>query len=142
MANQYTRPGSVTVNLTQKNNSRSYLQDNLETCQIGIENDNGTIGLKDSSGDYFSLTNTEHVFGELTSGNVPYYNLSGFSKSNINISASGTAIQDDLILTNDFYIGNKNEDGSWKFSTDVSGNLIFQYRTSGSYITRETITIS
>lgn len=142
MANLYTRPGSTTINLTQKNNQRWYLEENLDTCQIGIETDYGTLGLKDNNGDYFTLTNRNSVYGDLVSGDIPCYDGVDFTRSDISIDASGLNVQHDISTSGDIYIGNRDVDGTWKITKDVSDNLLFQYRTSGSYVTRNTISPS
>jgi hypothetical protein len=52
MGNIYTEPGSSSVHITDINNVRSDLYENLDKCQLGIETDNLVIAYKDHNGDY------------------------------------------------------------------------------------------
>ncbi|MFC1500987.1 hypothetical protein ACFL58_00865 [Elusimicrobiota bacterium] len=84
------------------------------------------------------------------SGNAAWISTSTFAGDNFGNHVATTTVNmsnNDIINVKDvkssttsvFYLGDENTDGTWRFQVDGNGDLIFEKRIGGSYVTQTTI---
>lgn len=99
MANIENYPNATGVQLFLANNTRSYLQSNLQNNKIALESDTGLLAYKDSDGNYHTLINIDT--GLRIENGALYFNgvdVAGSWK----ISATGATLKIEYMATNTY----------------------------------------